>query len=86
MHSLLSLECAEGDGWQGIDLPYNNGFVMRLILPEQGTNPPLDETALAETNASMDDAGEALVALTLPPWEHTYVVDLKEMLATMGLT
>ncbi|WP_299165489.1 serpin family protein [uncultured Arthrobacter sp.] len=85
MHTVLPLSYAEGDGWQGIDLPYNNGFSMRLILPAAGSSPVLDETALAEVNAMMDGAGEALVALTVPSWDHTYDLDLKEVLTTMGL-
>lgn len=85
MHTVLPLNYAEGDGWQGIDLPYNNGFKMRLILPEEGSSPVLNETALAEVNAGMDDAGEALVALTVPSWDHTYDLDLKEVLTGMGL-
>ncbi|GAB3548781.1 serpin family protein [Arthrobacter tumbae] len=85
MYTVMPLKYADGDGWQGVDLPYNNGFVMRLILPEEGTSPVLDEAALAQANKEMDDAGEGLVALTLPSWDHSYDLDLKEVLTTMGL-
>ncbi|KRF05044.1 hypothetical protein ASH00_11375 [Arthrobacter sp. Soil782] len=85
MHSLLPLAYAEADGWQGVDLPYNNGFVMRLILPAHGSAPIPDAGTLEEINAALDAAPEAMVALTLPSWEHTYDVDLLEVLTTMGL-
>lgn len=85
MHSLLPLAYAAGDGWQGVDLPYNNGFVMRLILPVAGSGPIPDPGALEEINAALDAAPEAMVALTLPSWEHTYDVDLLAVLTTMGL-
>ena len=58
---------------------------MRLLLPEEGSNPVLGEAALAEANGKMDGAGEGLVALTLPSWDHTRELDLKEVLTTMGL-
>ena len=85
MYAVLPLKYTDGDGWQGVDLPYNNGFVMRLILPEEGSSPVLGEAALAEANREMDDAGEGLVALTLPSWDHTSELDLKQVLTTMGL-
>lgn len=85
MHTQLPLAYAEGDGWQGIDLPYNNGFVMRLILPAEGVEPVLDQAAMAEFNAAMQDAPSAVVGLSLPAWDHTHNIDLKEMLTLMGL-
>lgn len=85
MHAVLPLKYVDGGSWQGVDLPYHNGFVMRLLLPEEGSNPVLGEAALAEANGKMDGAGEGLVALTLPSWDHTRELDLKEVLTTMGL-
>lgn len=85
MNALLRLAYAEGDGWQGVDLPYNNGFLMRLILPAAGSDPILDAGELAEANAMMDAAPSAMVALTLPSWDHSYDLDLKAVLGAMGL-
>lgn len=85
MNAMLPLAYAEGEGWQGIDLPYNNGFVMRLILPAGGVDPVLDARELNEVNDAMATAPVATVALSLPPWDHTSTLDLKEILITMGL-
>ncbi|MHA7246630.1 serpin family protein [Arthrobacter tecti] len=84
MHTTLPIQYAAGDGWQGIDLPYNNGFVMRLVLPEEGRSPAMDQAALA-VDATFDEAPETMVDLTLPTWDHAYDLDLKKMLISMGL-
>lgn len=85
MHAVQPLQYAEGDDWQGVDLPYNNGFVMRLVLPEEGNNVVPGEAALAEMNVALDGATEAMVSLTLPSWDHNHEIDLKGMLTAMGL-
>ena len=36
MHGLQEMAYAEGPGWQAVDLPYGEGFVMRLVLPAGG--------------------------------------------------
>ena len=77
MRQQLSVNYAEGEGWQGIDLPYNDGFVMRLVLPEPGAGPVLDETELIEVNAAFDDGRQTEVGLTLPSWDHEYELDLR---------
>jgi serpin B len=86
MHNLLPLAYAAGEGWQGVDLPYNNGFVMRLILPAPAATPVLDGASLVQVNAAMDRADGAMVALTLPSWDYSHDLDLKEVLSGMGLT
>lgn len=85
MRQQLSLNYAEGRGWQGVDLPYNDGFVMRLVLPEPGAGPVLDEAGLIEVNAAFDDGRQTEVGLTLPSWDHKYDLDLKAVLTAMGL-
>ena len=85
MRQQLSLNYVEGEGWQGVDLPYNNGFVMRLVLPEPGAEPVLDEVGLMEVNTAFDDGRQSEVSLTLPSWDHKYDLDLKEVLTGMGL-
>ena len=47
MHNLLELKYGEGAGWRGVDLPYAEGFVMRLVLPEA-----TDSSALSGRNSS----------------------------------
>lgn len=85
MNTLLPLSYAEGEGWQGVDLPYNNGFVMRLILPRSGSQPVLEHAELTRANAALDGAPVTMVALALPSWDHRSDLDLKEVLTTVGL-
>ena len=40
MNNELKMKYAEGKGWRGVDLPYAEGFVMRLVLPDAGSGPP----------------------------------------------
>jgi serpin B len=85
MRSVQPLRHVEGTGWQGVDLPYNNGFVMRLVLPAVGNDVVPGEAELVEMNGAFDGAAEVLVSLTLPAWDHNHEIDLKEMLTAMGL-
>ena len=36
MSGVQELAFAQGKGWQAVDLPYAEGFVMRLVLPDSG--------------------------------------------------
>ena len=36
MSGVQELAFARGKGWQAVDLPYAEGFVMRLVLPDSG--------------------------------------------------
>ena len=36
MNNELKMKYAEGKGWRAVDLPYAEGFVMRLVLPDAG--------------------------------------------------
>lgn len=84
MGNLVQAWYARGKGWKGLDLPYGDGFVMRLVLPDGGS-PVLDQSGLAEVATVMDDAGEALVVLELPRWNHTHRQDLLPILHGLGL-
>ena len=75
---------ARGEGWQGMDLPYNQGFLMRLVLPDEGS-PVLDEAGLAAVNRAMAAADPAMVSLGLPKWEHEYTQNLIPVLRDTGL-
>ncbi|WP_028281495.1 serpin family protein [Arthrobacter sp. H5] len=87
MHHAVTGNYASGDGWQAMDLPYNNGFAMRLVLPDEGESPVMDEAALAAVADAMAGGTAELVDLTLPKWDHHYKQeDLKTVLKDMGLT
>ncbi len=84
MGKLLRADYARGQGWQGMDLPYNEGFLMRLVLPDEGS-PVLDEAGLATVNGAMAAANPARVSLGLPKWEHDYTQNLIPVLRGLGL-
>jgi serine protease inhibitor len=84
MGKLLRADYVRGEGWQGMDLPYNEGFLMRLVLPNEGS-PVLDEAALAAVNRAMATADPVMVSLGLPKWEHEYTQDLLPVLRGLGL-
>lgn len=96
MHKDLSMKYAEGRGWRAVDLPYAEGFVMRLVLPETGpgagTAPgprPAAATFGAETLTEIADTLEAAppqaVEIQLPRWDHKCSFDLRKVLQTVGL-
>jgi serpin B len=87
MHTLQDLAYAEGTGWQAVDLPFGEGFVMRLILPDTGTDTangfaPEQLGRIAET---LEAAAPESVQLSLPSWDHESSFDLREVLGALGL-
>jgi serpin B len=97
MHNLLPMKYAEGPGWQGVDLPYAEGFVMRLILPDAGTGrggatgtapdalAVFGAEKLADIAGVMDSARQETVQITLPRWDHKSRFDLRKIMAALGL-
>ncbi|MBT2553310.1 serpin family protein [Arthrobacter sp. ISL-5] len=93
MHNLLPMKYAEGQGWRGVDLPYAEGFVMRLVLPDpvasegtgEGTGTVLSAETLAEIAGTMDSARQETVQIQLPRWDHKCSFDLRKVLGAMGL-
>ncbi|KRE53133.1 proteinase inhibitor I4 serpin [Arthrobacter sp. Soil736] len=93
MHNLLPMKYAEGQGWRGVDLPYADGFVMRLVLPDsaaskgagEGTGTALSAETLAEIARTMDSARQETVQIQLPRWDHKCSFDLRKVLGAMGL-
>ncbi|MBE0009409.1 MULTISPECIES: serpin family protein [unclassified Arthrobacter] len=86
MRQLGSANYASGDGWTAVDLPYNEGFQMRLILPDQGGSPVMSASQLADVRVGMESGSAVDVGLVLPKFDHRYHQDLLELLANMGLT
>lgn len=92
MHNELEMKYAEGAGWQGVDLPYADGFVMRLVLPEAGADAgsgPASAAFGAETLTEIADAFDAAgletVQIQLPRWDHKCSFDLRKVFESMGL-
>lgn len=85
MHAPVTVRYAGGAGWSGIDLPYGEGFFMRLVLPDEGSVPAWDERQLADIADALDAAEPVPVALALPAWDHAYDQDLLVLLAALGL-
>jgi serpin B len=94
MHSMLQMKYAEGPGWRGVDLPYADGFVMRLVLPHAAANAgarsrpasaAVTATQLTEIADAFDAASLETVQIQLPRWDHKCSFDLRKVLETVGL-
>ncbi|MEW9872222.1 serpin family protein [Arthrobacter sp. HS15c] len=88
MHSLQEMAYAEGPGWQAVDLPYGEGFVMRLVLPAEdsdGGAGALTADGLAQVARALDAAGTEDVDLALPTWDHKSHFDVRAILEQLGL-
>lgn len=94
MHSMLQMKYAEGPGWRGVDLPYADGFVMRLVLPDAAANAgtgsrpasaAVTATQLTEIADAFDAAPLETVQIQLPRWDHKCSFDLRKVLETVGL-
>jgi serpin B len=92
MHNELRMKYAEGAGWQGVDLPYADGFVMRLVLPEdlpaaavRPATADFGAEKLTEIADAFDAAGTASVQIQLPRWDHKSSFDLRKVFDSLGL-
>ncbi|MDR6414217.1 serpin family protein [Pseudarthrobacter sulfonivorans] len=92
MHNELKMKYAEGAGWQGVDLPYADGFVMRLVLPEDTADPAARPASAAfgadklmEIAGTFETAQPASVQIQLPRWDHKSSFDLRKVFESLGL-
>jgi serpin B len=88
MHGLQELAYAEGSGWQAVDLPYGEGFIMRLVLPARESDGGADAVnadLLAEVARALDVADPEDVDLALPTWDHKSHFELRAILEQLGL-
>jgi serpin B len=85
MHNELEMKYAEGTGWSGVDLPYADGFVMRLVLPEAGTDAAFSADALTDIADTLDSAPLETVQIQLPRWDHKCSFDLRKVFESLGL-
>jgi serpin B len=92
MHNELTMKYAEGAGWKGVDLPYADGFVMRLVLPDDMTDPAAGPASaafgadkLTEIADIFDAARPVSVRIQLPRWDHRSSFDLRKVFESLGL-
>jgi serine protease inhibitor len=85
MHGLQEMAYAEGQGWRAVDLPYGEGFVMRLVLPAEDSDGALKADRLAEVAAALEVAHPEDVDLALPTWDHKSHFDVRAILEQLGL-
>jgi serine protease inhibitor len=83
MSGLRDVASARGTGWQALDLPYADGFVMRLVLPDSGAAPRAQD--LADAARALDGAAPAPVQLYLPRWDQASNFELRKVFAALGL-
>src|SRR5665647_2844576 len=82
MRQMLSAAYVEGDGWTVIELPYTEGFAMRIVLPDEGQ---LTQEQWAAVRDALAGAGTSAVSLTMPRWETDATLDLTPALAAWVL-
>ncbi|TQJ58463.1 serpin B [Arthrobacter sp. SLBN-83] len=84
MSGVQDLAFARGEGWQAVDLPYAEGFVMRLVLPDAGT-PGAAVPYLADAAPALAAAALAPTQIYLPHWDEKSSFELREVFAGLGL-
>ncbi|MBJ2121146.1 serpin family protein [Arthrobacter sp. MSA 4-2] len=90
MHTRTPARYAAGPRWVAVDVPYTEGFVLRVVLADgdAGPGPALpacSEEALLEVAEAMEEAGEVFLGLGLPRWESDSAFDLLPLLRRLGL-
>ena len=85
MHGTRTVRHVQAAGWTGIDLPYGEGFSMRLILPAEGSPPEWTGQELLDMALLFDAAEDVRVDLALPTWDHAFEQDLLGPLTAIGL-
>ncbi|WP_211880929.1 serpin family protein [Pseudarthrobacter albicanus] len=84
MQTIQQVAYAEGAGWSAVDLPYADGFVMRLVLPDIGT-PGSGAPGLADAARALEAAAPTTVQIYLPKWDQKSSFDLRRVFASLGL-
>ena len=90
MHAAASMAYAEGAGWKAVDLPYAEGFVMRLVLPDGGPSGSAGPAAvpaevLSQADLQLTGGDHEMVQITLPKWDHKTAFDLRKVFESLGL-
>ena len=84
MSGIQELASARGTGWQAVDLPYAEGFVMRLVLPDSG-EAGTGAQDFADAARALDAAAPSPTRLYLPQWDQKSNFDLRRVFASLGL-
>jgi serpin B len=84
MSGVQDLAFAQGAGWQAVDLPYAEGFEMRLVLPDSGTPGPGPQE-VADAALALEAAAPAPVQIFLPKWEQKGDFELRKIFTDLGL-
>ncbi|HEY1154684.1 MAG TPA: serpin family protein [Arthrobacter sp.] len=84
MSGVQDVSFARGEGWQANDLPYAEGFVMRLVLPDAGT-PGAGVPYLADAAPALAAAAPEPTQIYLPHWDHKSTFELRDVFARLGL-
>ena len=87
MRQTKSLDYAEGDGYQAVELPYNGRELsMVILLPTAGQFEAFEGSLNAErVNAIMEDLAQRRVALTMPKFTFDSSFELVRTLTNMGM-
>ena len=92
MHTRTPARYAAGSRWVAVDVPYTEGFVLRVVLAagDAGSDdgpalPACSKEALLEVARAMEEAGEVFLGLGLPRWESDSAFDLLPLLRRLGL-
>jgi serpin B len=82
MHATVPAGYAEGDGWRAVELPYTEGFAMRIVLPDNG---PVTLEQWVAAHAALTVVDASTVGLTMPRWTTDATLDLTPALPALGL-
>ena len=96
MHSALTMAYAEAPGWKAVDLPYAEGFIMRLVLPDGGASgsagtsgaacqAAVSAAVLTDVAKGLGDAKQGMVQISLPKWDHKTTFELRKVFKALGL-
>ncbi|MCD4851550.1 serpin family protein [Arthrobacter sp. AK01] len=90
MNTGTSMAYAEAPGWKAVDLPYAEGFVMRLVLPDGGASgspgsATVSAEVLGDVAEQLSGAEPGMVQISLPKWDHKTTFELREVFETLGL-
>ncbi|GAA3693263.1 serpin family protein [Arthrobacter ginkgonis] len=85
MYRTGELRHAEADGWRIVELPYNEGFLMRLALPPEGVAPAAGADTLAALEAAAEAAPSGELRVGLPKFDFNGTLQLVPALKALGL-
>ena len=84
MSAVQDLAFAQDAGWQAVDLPYAEGFVMRLVLPGPGASWPGAQD-LSDVARDLEAAAPSPTQLFLPRWDQQSNFELRKVFTALGL-